>query len=178
MKFWVQKHYSSTEHWHQALQNVVAVFGSRVGAVTLPVTAGSLLGVRCHLCAADAFLSGSSVGPCQALRVKLKPQKCEELFQTVGLLSAAMRGQKRPSTDKRDLKPGRAAPPLRLPHSPHSKGNSSYYEKSASEFAKVANQMSWVWRKQNSLSGQWVCVTISRFSTLPWFFDVSLCWRK
>lgn len=83
-----------------------------------------------------------------------------------------------PWKDKRDLKPGRAAPPLRLPHSPHPKGNSFYYEKSASEFANVANQVSRVWRKQNSLSGQWICFAISKFSILPWFLDISLCWRK
>lgn len=62
---------------------------------------------------------------------------------------------------------------MRLPHVPGPTENSFYYRKFASEFASVANMVSWVWRKENGLSGLWLCFTISRFSILPWNIDIS-----
>lgn len=42
-KYEVQTHYSSTEHWHQALQNAAAVLEDQVEAAALPVAPGCLL---------------------------------------------------------------------------------------------------------------------------------------
>lgn len=98
-------------------------------------------------------------------------QKCQELFQTVGLPSAAMRAQKRPQAR-------RSCPSPETP-THHILKKTLFIMKNLPVSLPVLQiKCPELWRKQNSLSGQWICFAISKFSILPWLLDISLCWRK
>lgn len=81
------------------------------------------------------------------------------------------RGEKRPSTGKRDLKPGRAAPPLRLSH--HILKETLLIVKNLQVSLPVLQIKCSECGGNNSLSGLWICFAFSRFSVLPWSLGIS-----